>query len=140
MYGSLTVAGSLLLRFFGDYDQGEAVVAFAADGLDGRGGDAGFGSEQFIEAANTLNDRSAARGVYHGAVSDHVVNDDHGPATRKFERPFEVGRVVFFVGVNEDQVERASALGGELGQGVESAPNAQVHDIGETRAGDVRTR
>ena len=36
-----------------DADQGVAVVAFGADGLDGGGGYAGFGGDEFVHAADT---------------------------------------------------------------------------------------
>src|SRR5689334_915601 len=59
----------------------EAVVAFAAYGLDHRGVDTRFSGEQGVETANALNHDVFAGRINHGSISNHVVRDDHSAAS-----------------------------------------------------------
>jgi hypothetical protein len=61
-----------------DDGHGEAVVAFAAYGLEGGGGEAGFGGDQVQELAGALDARIGVIGVEDGAVADDVVGEDEG--------------------------------------------------------------
>ena len=62
------------------------------------------------------------------------------PGRASCERPGEVVRSVVLVGVDEDQIERLTALGGELRERVERRSDAQLDDVGEAGIGDVRAR
>src|SRR6266700_8410946 len=60
----------------GDEGDGEAIMPFAADGLDRRGAYARLRGQQFVEAAHALDVRIAARGVGHRAFAHDVIGDD----------------------------------------------------------------
>src|SRR5260370_41917473 len=51
----------------------------------------GFGGQQLVQAARSLDDRIAAAGVDHRAVADDVVHDDQAAQTRQLEDDRETG-------------------------------------------------
>lgn len=123
-----------------DEGDGEAVVAFVADGLDGGGGDAGFaadGGEDFAGA-----DDAGVGGVFvgYGAGAGDVVDEDEGAGVGEFEGPGEVVGGGFFVRVDEDEVEGADVFGEELGEGFDGGADADgdVFEVGgcDVFAGD----
>ena len=71
---------------------------------------------QFEHAAHADDVRAAARRVDHLALPHHIVDHDRGSRPGKAQGPFEIGRVIGLVGVDEDEVERAKPLGFDLGQ------------------------
>ena len=83
---------STLLRIFDDCEH-EAVVAFAADGLEGGGGEAGL-----LAAMMSLRRRapwtagSVLCGVDDVAVADDVVDDDEGAGAGEADGPLESRR------------------------------------------------
>src|SRR5581483_4563936 len=123
-------------RLFDEGD-GEAIVALAADGLEGGGGDAGFGGEDLEEATGALYGGVVAVGVDDCALTYDVVHDDEAAGMGELERPLKVGGVVLFVGVYEYEIEGGAPFGGELGQGVKGASEPDLYNVVESGAGDV---
>src|SRR5689334_11782035 len=70
-------------------NKSEAIVALAADCLDGGCRHAVFGGQHLVEAAHPLHPLVLAVGVDDRAVSDHVVDDDHAAASGEANRPTE---------------------------------------------------
>src|SRR5260370_1375843 len=78
-----------------------------------------------------------ARRIDHCACPYDVVDDDQAAPPCELERPGEVFGSAHLVGVDEYDVERAEALGGESRQGLERLAQAQVDDIGQSGTRDV---
>ncbi len=117
--------------------EGKTVVTFAADGLDHGGADTFFRGENIQEAAHALYIQIFAGRIRHRAFAHDVVHDDDAAAPRQFECPCEVVSGARLVGVDEDQVEGATAFGRELRQCLQRPADAQLNDAGQTRAGKV---
>ena len=75
-----------------------------------------------MQAPGSLDGGIVAVGVDHRAVADDVVGDDQAAGTGQLERPGEVVGRVLLVGVDEDQIERLAALGGELREASRAPP------------------
>ncbi len=120
-----------------DEGHGEAVVAFAAHGLKGCGGETWIGGQLFKEGACALNAWVGAGWVDDFAVADDVVADDQGAWASELEGECEVMRVVGLVGVDEDEVEGVGLLGDKLGERIESGPDANLNGFGQACAVDV---
>src|SRR5262249_17372531 len=94
----------------------ESVIAFAPDGLDGGSADARFGGKHLVETANALDHGVWAPWIDHGAFAYHVIGHDQAAWTRELQRPGQIVAISFFIGINEDEVERSFVHEG--GQGV----------------------
>src|SRR5437588_10619732 len=66
---------------------GEPVVAFRTDSLQGCGAEARFFCEQLEKLPSSLNVFVLARGIDHRAVAYHIIDDDERARMRNFERP-----------------------------------------------------
>jgi len=93
-----------------DQGEGEAVVAFATDCLDGGGVEARVFAEMFEKGAGACGGWVGAVLVEYGSVADYVVSDDDGAGARELKSPLEIGGVVGLVGVEKDEVERGDLL------------------------------
>src|SRR5205814_644283 len=119
---------------------GKAVISLGAHGLNRRRGYALLFREDIIETTDALDVHVLTLRLDHGSFADDVVDDYDAAAARQLQRPGEIIRGRGFVGVDEDQVERAAILRGELWERVERAADDQIHDVGQTGAGDVLAR
>ena len=137
----LLLTSCFLLLEAEDAGDGEAVVAFAAYGLNGGGGEAGVGAEELEEAADTLDVGVGVGGVDDFSVADDVVGEDQGSGAGELEGCGEVKGIAVFVGVEEDEVEGLKVPGLELslklGEGVERGAEAELHGVGQAGVGDV---
>src|SRR5208282_2230654 len=106
--------GPVLLRIGKHEGKGEAVVAFAANGLDFRGADASFGRKALVEAADALDVGVFACGVDYAAIADYVVRDNQASGPGELQSPIEIFGHGVLVGVDEDEVERAARFRGDL--------------------------
>src|SRR5208282_2118127 len=86
------------------------------------------GGEHVHETAHALDGSVRAGAVDNGTFSNDVVHDDQAPRTGQFQRPGEVSGDVWLVSVDEDKIEWASTLGGELGQGLQGIPESEFDD------------
>ena len=77
--------------------------------------------------------------VYHRPAAHDVVGHDQRAAAGELERPREVLRIALIIGVDEDQVEGATALGGQLRKRLERRSDAELDDPGQTGVVDVGT-
>jgi hypothetical protein len=111
-----------------DDSYGEAVVFFAAYGLESCGFEARFGSEFFEEAACALDGWVGVIGIDDAAFADDVVGDDDCAGVREAEGPVEIVGVVRLVRVDEDEVEGWGVLGVELGERVECGADALLDE------------
>lgn len=123
----------------GDQCDGEAVVAFCADGLESGGGEAGLSRELFEEETCSLHVWIGAGCIDYRAIADYVVHNDESAATRKLQRPVKVFGVVLFVRVDEDQVEGLRDFGLKFWERIERRADTNVDDVGETCTRDVGT-
>ncbi len=64
----------------GNQDQSKAVVAFAANGLEGGTGYAGLCGGEFDEATHAEHGWIAAGAIEEGTLSDQVVHNDQAAA------------------------------------------------------------
>jgi len=64
----------------------------------------------------SLNHWIGTVGIDYAAFADYVIADYDGAGTREAKRPFEVGGIVWLVGVDEDEVEGWGGFGVELGE------------------------
>jgi hypothetical protein len=94
-------------------------------------------AEAFEEGACADNAGIGVVGVEDLAVADDVVADDDGAGMGEFEGPLEVGGVVGFVGVEEDEVEGGFVVGVQAGEGFECGANALIDEMGEAGVVDV---
>lgn len=80
-----TDRGRWALASLVDEDEGEAVVAFGAYGLEGGGGEVGEGGEEGGEFADALDVGVGAGGVGDGTFADDVVDEDGGAGAGEFD-------------------------------------------------------
>jgi len=80
-------------------DEREAVIPFAAHGLNHRGAHARRLGKQFIETAHLLDAGIIAGGVNHRSIPHDVIGDNQATAKGELERPREVIRMAWLVGV-----------------------------------------
>ena len=122
-----------------DHADGEPVPAFCAHGLERGGGPALFARCEREEFARPHDVGPRIRRVEDGALAHDIVHHDGRAHARKFQRPIEVGGVVFLVGVDEDQVELlAFRLQG--GQQVQRGADAQVHLVRHVGGREIPAR
>src|SRR5579871_6803076 len=88
-----------------DQGQHESIMSFAADGLQSGRLEARFRRQHFEEAAHSLHRWVRTVLSDHIASTDNIVCNQDGPGAGKTKRPFQVRRVVRFIGVEEDQIE-----------------------------------
>ena len=119
----------------------EAVVALGADRLDRRGADA-RPTRSSASISCRRREPSTAGSLLSGSASAPSRMTLSAtitlPGCVSAQRPLEVVGRVHLVGVDEHEVERLGLLGGELRQRVERLADAQVDELGQARAGDVR--
>ena len=118
----------------------KAVPALGADGLDRGRAQPWLARHQFEHAAYADDVRAAARRVDHLALPHHIVDHDRCSWPGKAQSPFEIGRVVGLVGVDEHKVERSEPLGLELGQRRERCAGSDLDFVAKTGVGDVSAR
>src|SRR6187399_2943059 len=70
-----------------DESQRKSIVAFAADGLNGRCAHAWFGSDDLVEAPHSAHARISAGGIRQCAFAHDVVRDDEAADARELECP-----------------------------------------------------
>ena len=118
-----------------DECQGEAVVAFAAYGLEGGGGEVWSVGHEGEHGLGSLDGWILAAGVGDFSVADDVVGDDQGAGVGELESAGEVGGVVGLVGIDEDEVEEA--FGVERGEGFKGGADADFDAVSEAGVLDV---
>src|SRR5256885_8976789 len=78
----------------------EAIVAFDPDGLQSGHRHARLSGEKLIQAAYAQDARILGCRVEHRALADDIVDDDQAPRARQAQRPGEVVRIAWLVGVD----------------------------------------
>ena len=92
--------------------QRQAIIALAADGLDGGRCDVGHSCYPFVKLTDTLHTDVLAAAVNHCTFTDDVIHNDEAAGAGQLERPLEVGRSIDLIGINEDQIERGARITG----------------------------
>jgi hypothetical protein len=115
-------------------------VALGSNRLDRRGTDAGLGGEHFIESAYPLDIGIAACGIDYPTVAYNVIDDDETATAGQFAREPEILGDALLVGVDEDEIESAVTLGGDLRQNLMAAANPKVDKVRQAGSRDVGAR
>lgn len=113
------------LRF--DNRDGEAVVAFYADGLDGCAIETRVFAEFFKEDTGSDDSRVGVGGIDDGSVADDIIGDDEGPGAGQFDGPIQVMRIVGLIGIKKDEVEGRGLFSVQRCKGIERRANANVY-------------
>ena len=79
-------------------------------------------------------------GVSDRPFSNDIVNDDERADARELQRPREVDGRAGFIGIDEDEIEGADAIGCHDRQRIECFPETQIHEVLEAGSGNVRSR
>ena len=83
---------------------------------------------------------AVARRVDHLALPHHIVDHDRRSWPGKAQRPFEIGRVVGLIRVDEDEIERPKPLGFDLGQRLQRCAGSDLDFVAKAGVGDVSAR
>jgi hypothetical protein len=86
---------------------GEPVVALTPHSLYRRCGEARLIGEQLEKPPHATNVRIGVFRVDHGPLPNDVIHDDHCPWTGEFQRPTEIFRDAWLIGVDKDEVKWA---------------------------------
>ena len=105
--------------------------------MDGGGQDTGFAAEQGQELADALNVGVGGVDVQDGAITNHVVDHDQGSRTREFQGPLKIGGIIFFVGVDEDQIKRFGMGRRDFGEDVQRPAHPEVNEVFETGGAEI---
>src|SRR5262249_39759645 len=123
------------LRVSGDDEDGEAVMALAAHGLNRRAAHPRVGRGKLEEAAHPCNIGIVARLFEDRTFPHDIVHDNEGAATRVPHRPLEIVWRAGLVGINEKEIEWR--LLGEARQSIDGSAYTNFDHAGEPGAGNV---
>ena len=94
----------------------EAVIPFAAYGLNGGRGNPFFLCQQFKETTHANDVGVFILGIGNRTLTDYVIGDDESAGARQFQRPNEVIGGVHLVRVDKDEIEWCDSFGSKYGQ------------------------
>src|SRR5277367_2109387 len=83
----------------------EAVVAFAAYGLDRRGVEARFSGDNLVHPAHALDGRVGIGRVKDLSIAHDVVSDDEGAGAGQLQGPLDVAGIIALICVDENEIE-----------------------------------
>jgi hypothetical protein len=110
------ILSSVVRRLSVDDRNREAVIPFAAHGLNGGRGNPFFLCEQLKETTHADNAGVFTFGIGDRSLTDYIIRDDKRARPRQFQRPKEVIGGVNLICVDKDEIKRRDPFGGQYGQ------------------------
>ena len=74
------------------------------------------------------------------SIADHIVGHDHRTGTRQLQRPFQILRITFFIGIDEDQIEWREGGVFQRWKIVDRAANVQLDAVQHARVAQIFAR